>query len=545
MSAGCDRTDADGSQTPETTAATDAPVEQPVVAAAVPRLAVVIVVDQMRADYFERFDGQLEGGLARLATEGVRYVDAHHAHAITNTAPGHATISTGTHPAQHGIVSNKWLDDETGEKVMAVHDPTVAIIGKGEGSGISPKNLMREGLGDWVHEVYPEARVVSVSLKDRAAMMLGGKHPDAAIWYEDDLGRYTTSTYYGETLPAWVTSYNERDRATALFPAEGWTPLLPDEAYAGSRATTEKVNTYDDYALTKRFPHTIAGEGITAANTIRQTPWGDQMTLELARAAIDAEQLGADEVPDVLLVSLSGGDYVGHRYGPLSKEMHDYYLRMDRYLGEFLGDLDQRFGDDYVLAFTSDHGVVPAPEFSGIETAGRLEPKMVLPGLAKKAAKKAKLRGKELPEVTWTHGVEVIFGADVAEEKQAAFRKALVAELVALPEIADAFESRACLADDWASHSEQASAWANSYYPGRAADIFVQLAPGVVPYAAGSTHGTPYDFDNHVPIVLMTPDLPPAIVEREVHTVDVAPTVATMLGVAPPAWVMGEPLPTQ
>jgi len=541
MTAACDQrpsppdppvlADANG---PDPTPPSDAP-------AAKPKVVVVVIVDQMRADYFERFGPQLKGGLARLASRGVHFVDAHHAHAITNTGPGHATISTGTFPSHHGIVSNRWLDHATGQKVMAVDDPGHAILGK-DGHGVSPKNLLRPAIGDWVQATYPESIVVSLSLKDRAAMMLGGQRPNGAYWYDDALGGYTTSTWYREALPHWIDDYNAEDRATALF-GEGWVPLLGDDAYEVSRATTDKVNEYEDYALTTTFPHVIKREGITPRNTIRQTPFGDQMTLELARRALDAEAIGVDDVPDVLLLSLSGGDYVGHRYGPYSKEMHDYYLRMDRNLGEFLDELDRRFGDAYVLVFSSDHGVVPYPEVSGIESAARWDPKTQVQKLVASAARTAKLTNEERPEILWTHGVETVFPAGVDADKRGAFRAALAERLRALPQVADAFpieEMRAGL-----ERGEYAQAWTNSFVDGRSPDILVQFAPGVVPYAAGSTHGTPYDYDNHVPIVVLGSRYDAIEVTAPVRTVDIAPTIAAIVGADVPEGVDGQPLPLE
>lgn len=535
--AACDRPTAD-SQPPVPADADATPSPSADVPARRPRVVVVIVVDQMRADYFDRFEAQLQGGLARLAESGVFFTDAHHAHAITNTAPGHASISTGTFPSHHGIVSNTWLDHATGRKVMAVDDPAHRILGQ-EGPGISPKHLLRPAIGDWVQATHPESVVVSLSLKDRAAMMLGGLKPDGAYWFEDGQGAYTTSTWYRDELPAWVRDYDETARARVLY-GEGWVPLLDDATYGISRAVTDKVNEYGDYALTTRFPHTITREGVQPENTIRQTPFGDQMTLELARAAIDGEQIGADTVPDLLLISLSGGDYVGHRYGPYSWEMHDYYLRMDRYLGEFLTELDERFGDDYVVVFSSDHGVAPYPEVSDVKSAGRWDPKSEVPKLVDKAAKKSGLKRAQRPAIVWTHGVETVFPDGVDVEAQVSFRVALAEQLRALPQVADAFtveQMRTGL-----RRGDFAQAWMNSFVDGRSPDILVQLAEGVLPYPAGSTHGTPYPYDTHVPLVVMGSGYDAAKIRGPVRTVDIAPTIAEIVGAEVPDGVDGKPL---
>ena len=184
----------------------------------------------------------------------------------------------------------------------------------------------------------PDAIVVSMSIKDRAAILMGGKHPDAVVWYDDKVGGFTTSSFYADQPPAWMTAYNDKGRAEALYGDEGWTLSRPDAAYGNSRRETDPalISTFSGFSLTKQFPHVIAVDGKKPRNVVRDTPFGDQMLLELARDAITATHMGADDVADLLLIGISGGDYAGHRYGPDSVEIHDYFLRLDEQLGVFM-----------------------------------------------------------------------------------------------------------------------------------------------------------------------------------------------------------------
>jgi hypothetical protein len=510
-----------------------------------PRLVVVVVVDQMRYDYLERFGPQWRGGFARLLAEGRNFTEAYHEHALTETAPGHATISTGTDPAEHGIVSNRWLDRDTGAKVNAVDDLSAANLcdGLGEPVGVSPATLLREAVGDWAQAADPNAIVVAMAVKDRAAILLGGKRPDAALWYDHVFGGFTTSSYYAAARPAWVDAYNQKDRAAALYGESGWTLSRPDADYGSSRRSTapELVTEYSGYALTKQFPHVITDPSKAPRNVVRDLPFGDQMTLELAREAIATLDMGADEVSDLLLISLSNGDYAGHRYGPDSVETHDYYLRTDLALGELLADLDAQFGADYTLILTSDHGVVPMPEYSDIPGAGRFDFKTEIPKLLEQAVTELEL--SPAPTLAITHGVDLQFASTVPEAERARLRARLAELLRADPRVADAWtlDELARPAPTDGEAREYADAWRRSFHPKRSSDVLIQLAPGVVNYPEGTGHGTPYAYDQHVPLIVRGPGWSGTSSQR-VATLDIAPTIAALLGVPAPNDLDGTPL---
>lgn len=508
-----------------------------------PKLVVLIVVDQMRFDYFDRFGPQWQHGFKRLRAESRYFSAAYHEHALTETGPGHATISTGANPAGHGIVANHWLDRRRGTTINAVDDPSTTLIGSkpsaDPSASSSAANLLRTGVGDWVQAADPTAIVISMAVKDRAAILLGGKRPDAALWYDDALGGFVTSSFYDDDLPAWVDAYNAKSRARALYGEHGWTLSRAKHDYGDSRAITDPklVATFNDYSLTKQFPHVIDKHGKTPRNVIRDTPFADQMTLELAREAIAAEHMGADEVGDLLLIGLSAGDYAGHRYGPNSVEIHDYYLRIDAALGSFVADLDRSIGaDNYVLILTSDHGVAAMPEHSKLATAGRFEAKRELPKLLERAAATLKFDADAIPRVSLSHGVDLVFPTGVSEAERTRLRAGL-AELLREHElIADAWTRDELMTT--VQRNEFAAEWRRSFHPQRSSDILIQVAPGVSMYPDGTGHGTPYEYDQHVPLLIRGSGWSEVENER-VSTVDIAPTIASMLHVAVPEGVDG------
>lgn len=520
--------------------------DPPPATSAGPKLVLVIVVDQMRADYLERFDDQFEHGFRRLLDEGRVFTQASHQHAMTETAPGHATIVTGTPPSTHGIISNSWYDPAAGETITAVEDRGETIFGHEDAIGLSPSRLLREGVGDWMQAADPESVVVSISLKDRAAILLGGKRPDAAIWYDDSLGAYTSSSYYGEAVPAWVERYNALDRAKALYGDEGWTLMYGPERYAASRAQTkpELVTTYHDYALTKRFPHVIAVEGKQPRHVMRDTPFGDRMTVELALATVTTQKMGRDASPDLLLLSLSGGDYAGHRYGPGSIEIHDYYLHLDEALGDLLTELDNALGSDaYVALLTSDHGVAPMPEYGELASAGRFVGNHELPAMLAAAAEAVGLASDQIPAFVYSHGPHLQFVPELDEATRAEFRAALATVARAHPLVADAWTREELLGT--ATRNDDVRAWRRSFHPDRSPDVLVQLEQGVATHPEGTGHGTPYPYDQHVPLIVLGAGAPGTTYAEPVHVVDIAPTIATLVGVSMPKDLDGQPLPLE
>lgn len=521
-------------------ACSDADEPLPVAAADVavdtPALVVVIVVDQMRHDYLRRFESEWHDGFARLLAEGLSFEQFRHSHGLTETAPGHATLATGSVPARHGIVANAIRrPDQPGEQSI-VADPEVHMLGRAAttAKGASPRALLREGVGDWLQRAHPDAVVISIAAKDRAAVLLGGKQPDLALWLTSD--SHSTSSHYAESLPAWVSGYDSSARADALF-GRAWLPLRAPEAYRhAQRIIDPRIQDITDSPLSVHFPHVIQAADARASRVIRWTPFADAMTLELARAAIEHEGMGSDEVPDLLLLSLSGGDYIGHRFGPDSMEMYDYYYRLDALLGEFMRFLDARVAGDCVVVLTSDHGVAELPEFSPWSTAGRFLPADEVPPLV---ASLADAQGIAAPQLGYSQGIDLYFEDAVDAAARAAFRMALAEQLRRHPRIADAWTSDELAGG--AAHGEHGLAWLHGFHPDRSSDILLEFEPGVVVAMFGTGHGTPHDYDRHVPLLIMGLGRS-GRVDTPAWSVDLAPTLAAVLRIEAPADLDGRSL---
>src|SRR6266566_189699 len=308
-----------------------------------PKLVVVITVDQMRPDYFTRWKSQLSGGLAQLANEGAFFTDGYQDHAVTETAPGHSTILSGLWPAHTGIISN----------TEGVQDSLAPLLGT-TGPGASPRRFRGTTLFDWLKASDPTARALSVSRKDRGAILPIGHAKEQVYWYQS--GLFTTSKYYSDTLPAWVQSFNARHLP---FKAANttWTLLLPDSAYK-----EEDNEPWENGGAGVVFPHRLPPDSVQAAAAVAGVPAMDSLTLLFALEGFEALHLGRKGT-DLLAVSLSTTDAVGHAFGPDSREIHDQVLRLDHYLAWFLKRLTDRVGrDNIVIVLTSDHGVTSYPE---------------------------------------------------------------------------------------------------------------------------------------------------------------------------------------
>ena len=517
-----------------------------------PPLVVVISVDQMRADYLDRFGDLFTGGLSRLLERGAVFTNAHHAHGITDTATGHATISTGVHPARSGIVGNEWYDRAERRSVYAVADTASPIAGYAPNSGRSPRRLLRPTVGDWLKAASPESRVFSVALKDRAAILLGGHRADGVYWYFLSTGRIVTSAYYDERAPAWVETFNTSRPAAARY-HDTWTRLLPEESYDRSRE--------DDFAAERNrsgpvFPHWMATDGDGPTDyyyrfTFPRTPFADERTLAFAREVVEHEAIGADSIPDLLFIGCSAADFLGHVYGPYSHEVQDYYLRLDGYLGAFFDFLDERVRPDrYVVVFTADHGVSPLPEelVRRGTAAGRYNGR-VIDRLADSVVR-ASFDAGEIslrPRVRRVgHGLTFVFegGHTLPGNELRVLRRRVAAAVVDLPFIAAAHtfdELSVAGTDDTVGYR---AAMARSFHPDRSGDVVLVTEPHFVAVSSmhNTTHGSPYPYDTHVPLILAGPGVAAGTHSGRVHTVDVAPTIAAVLGISPPGDLDGRSL---
>jgi predicted AlkP superfamily pyrophosphatase or phosphodiesterase len=512
-----------------------------------PQLVVVVVVDQMRADYLTRWQGHFTGGLHRMITEGALFTNAVHDHAATLTATGHATIATGCLPSQHGITGNKFWERDSVKSVGAVEDKLTMLVGGSAGTGASPKRLLRQSIGDWLKLQSPNSKVVSASLKDRAAVLLGGFKSDGVYWYDPTTGNFVSSTHYLETLPPSVTSFNNSG-AKDSWTDSSWTKfdsLLP---YQGLDSVPDEND-----GIHVTFPHAISPNGDTSRakyyDGLWETPFADALLLQFGADLIVHNEMGVDSIADILMLSLSAADLIGHSYGPDSHEIQDYYLRLDKYFGEFLGVLDTVVGrNNYLIVMTSDHGACPFPSFE--KSRGNDQGRRVLSKEYKHDV--AAALTAEFPRYTHVESLLISVSGGFVIDTAAAQRYA-VNDSTLTKRAAKAIESIPYVANVFTYHQLSAITsgnrpyerlFRNSFHPDRAPDLTVRLREWVyiMDSARGTTHGTPYHYDTGVPLLFFGATVRGGSNSSSVRTIDIPPTIAKMLGIAVPPDIDGKSL---
>jgi predicted AlkP superfamily pyrophosphatase or phosphodiesterase len=494
-----------------------------------PKLVLFITVDAMRPDYFTRFESQLTGGLGRLYRGGAFFTNGFQDHAITETAPGHSVTMSGRFPVHTGIQANS----------AGVNDQAVSLI-EAQGLGASPFRFRGTTLTDWLIAKDPRTRVLSVSRKDRAAILPIGRSKQPVFWYSWN-GKFTTSTYYGSTLPDWVKAFNAR-QLPASYAGRSWQPLLPASAY----------NEPDSVPIESggrgfMFPHTEPSSPDSAAAFLPDFPWMDDVTLQLALAGVNALKLGAGPQTDLLAVSLSTTDAVGHRYGPDSREIHDQILRLDQFLGAFLDSLfKMRNERDVVIALTADHGLTPFPEVHGHDRntgAVRVNLKPVLDRLDSSLVA-AGVPGGQSSYVNWFYqGRGFNFDSGVLELDRAALAKARInvdsllralrADFLKVPGVARADKISELARADTVSDNV-ARRWLHMFVNEDRAAMVVSLAPyNYWDTYASAQHGSPNDSDARVPILFYGSAIRPGRYAEFARVADMAPTLAAVAHVTP------------
>ncbi|MES3003226.1 MAG: alkaline phosphatase family protein [Pseudomonadota bacterium] len=512
-----------------------------------PRLVVFLVVDGLPQRQVLAYRDQLApDGFARFLDRGAWFADAHYQHAFTVTAAGHATMLTGAYPHRTGIIGNEWRDQATGAEVYNTGDTTAKYIGHETKAldGTSPRNLKAETVGDVLRRADPRSKVIAISGKDRGAILPAGKTGTAYMYMSAD-GQFASTTFYMPQHPAWVNEFNARKPADRYFKTE-WKPVLPEAAYARS------VPDGTPWLRGGKLPMMMGTPADTAPNPAFYSglllgPYADILSLEFARAAIAGEQLGRDDAPDILSVSLSGHDYVNHQWSAESRMSQDHFLQLDRMLQSFFQDLDATLGKDgYVAVLTADHGFMPSPEFNlakGVD-AGRISFSQVLGRLNAGMVQR-------FGEGKWVIGNS---SASLLLDKKLIAQRQLDADAVAdearrllLTEagFATAYTRRELLSGSRAGspHFEASERAWNKDVSG---EVQFTLKPGWMFGSSRSiaTHGSPYDYDNHVPILMYGPKWVKAgRVDSQVEVVDIAPTLSRMLHVAAPPSAEGRPLP--
>jgi predicted AlkP superfamily pyrophosphatase or phosphodiesterase len=510
-------------------------------AIAPPALVVVIVVDQMCPYHLDGFQDVYTGGFKRLLDEGVVFEQAYHDHAKTHTSPGHATIATGTVPARHGIVANRWYDRKHGfADTYSARDTSVSLVSRPDVAGASPHNLLTETIGDRLKSKSPDSKVIAVALKDYAAVMMGGRQPDAVYWYNMDTGKYCSSTYYMTVYPQWVAEFNAARHADGYLDAV-WTKTKPETRFERSREDAFATEADGEHTT---FPYSLSGVaeamGESFYDFLRHTPFADELTLRFAAAIVDNESLGRDEATDLLFVGCSAADYVGHEWGPYSQEAEDYYLRLDGFLETFFQLLDSKVGPgEYTVVLTSDHGVLPMPEqltARGTD-AGRIAPKRYAADVDGVAARVARDLGVTVDVVRLTKRGLVLNDTAAAEAgiTPARLRARVAQELGELPYIADVFTYDELLAGGGSVQRQHFPLFVNNFHPDRGPDLYVVLAMNYLLSGSGlgTTHGSCYDYDRRVPLVFLGKGVRGERLPHPARTVDIVPTLARVMGIDP------------
>ncbi|MEY4939263.1 MAG: Alkaline phosphatase PafA precursor [Verrucomicrobiota bacterium] len=527
-----------------------------------PGLAVVIAIDQFRSDYLTRFRPYFgQGGFKRLLEGGAEYQNCHYRHAVTITAPGHATILSGVHANVHGITANEWLDRDSWMMMNSVEDRAAPLVGVDAGkagpallaekSGRSPRNFHATTVGDQLKLRHgANSKVFAASNKDRSAILLGGALADGAYW--DENGRFVTSRYYRPALPAWIEAFNAERRADAKFGAT-WDRLRDAAIYDAVQGPDDAPGETADFGFTRTLPKKVTGgaDKITPKfyTAFDNSPFSAVFLGEFVERAIREEKLGHHAATDLLCVSFSQIDVMGHSYGPDSHEMMDSVLRLDRVIASLLDCLDREVGlANCLIVLTADHGGAPMPERvqalnPGIP-AGRVNNADV-DAAARKALDSA-FGGLAAGELWFTrdnagfHLRPTALAAKNVRAEDAA--RVLKESVLALPYIAAAFTRAEILAAPPEGES-LAAMMRRSYFPPRDRDVVYVTKPYFfVKPASGTSHGSPYAYDTNVPQLWYGAGIAPGIHRERVGVDDIAPTLASLLGVPEPPQAQGRRL---
>jgi predicted AlkP superfamily pyrophosphatase or phosphodiesterase len=505
-----------------------------------PKLVVVIAVDQLRADYMERFRPYFgPGGFNLFLQRGANFAQARYEHSTTSTCPGHAVILTGSYGQVNGIIANDWYDVKRGRETYCAEDSTTTLIGSSQ-PGRSPRNLFGATVGDALKmNTGGQSRVVTVSAKDRSAIMLGGHLGDAAYWIVDTL--FVTSTYYRSDLPAWAREFNAGHPIAKYF-GRKWERVLPAAAYAGMGPDDEPPER-DEAGLGRVFPHPV-----TDGEAFDRSPFLNEVTAEFAMRAVTAEGLGKDTIPDLLGISFSANDRVGHTFGPESHEVMDVTVRLDRLLARLLGFLDRTVGRGNVLVvLTADHGVAPMPETLARlhpgTAARRLHPAVI--DTAVTAAMVARYGAAPAPGWISYHDTPLLYLNRSAlaarrislEEAQEVARAAVLS----VPGVHEAltFAELVRLRDAGAE-----SGAVRSFHPARSGDVYYRLEPywQSTDDSTGTDHGSGWLYDQRVPVLWHGPGVVPGTYQGAAAVADIAPTLSAFLGLIEPGGAQGRVL---
>jgi hypothetical protein len=479
-----------------------------------PKLILAIVIDQFRYDYLTRFRTEYHGGFDRLLTDGAVFTNARYEHFPTVTAIGHSTFLSGATPAISGIIGNEWYDRQDGKLVTSVGDPNTQLLGGGPGrTASSPRRLLVDTIGDELKMATGgKARVIGISLKDRAAILPSGHMADGAYWFDTVSGSFVSSSFYFADLPGWVEDFDA---------------TRPADQYRGA--------TWLNHTMTQDLRHLYSD--------VDASPFGNELVERFAERAIEAEQMGRHDVTDLLAVSFSSNDYVGHKVGPDSPDVHEMSLRTDRMLATLFAAVDKAVGMQNVLVvLTADHGVAPVPE---VNAQRRMPGGRLASGEISKAVQAALV--KKYGEGSWIASsaeYSIYLNLDLVAQKnldRAAVNRAAAEAALNLPHVFRVY-TREQLMGGAALDDHVGRRVMNGYYVRRGPDVEVLLEPYWIFSATGASHGTTFDYDTHVPVIFMGTGIHARQYDGNIAPNDIAPTLATILGIETPSGSVGRVL---
>ncbi len=511
-----------------------------------PKLVVGIVVDQMRWDYLYRFNPlfKANGGFRRMMGEGFSCDNTLIPYAPSVTAPGHTCVYTGSVPAVHGITGNAWWDNQQMRSVYCSEDKTVTGVGSRtiEDGQMSPKNMLTTSVCDELRLATNfQSKVIGIAIKDRGAILPAGHSANAAYWYEGSTGNFISSSWYMTQLPAWVQQFNGRKIVDSLYKLN-WKLSLPAQEYA--KYATNDAKTYESRPLGRDatgFPYDLSAFIGKDYSKIAPTPWGNTLTVEMAKAAIEAEGLGKGSATDFLALSFSSPDYVGHSFGPNSIEQVDDFIRLDEELGRLFAYLDATVGKgQYTTFLTADHAVAHIPGFMKEHKL----PQGLFDDAGVRNALNAQIKTKYGVDnaIISTYNYQVALNhprIDSAKADEWAIRKMIIDSLKRNPAIANAFP----VADIMTVPINKTlrEMLANGYYPSRSGDIQIILKPGYIEGGlTGTTHGSWYPYDAHIPLLWYGWGIKKGKTKRETYMTDIAPTLSAILNIQMPSGSVGK-----
>ena len=525
--------------------------------AARPRLVVGIVVDQMRQEYLYRFANKFgEGGFKRLMNGGYMLRNAHFNYVPTYTGPGHASIFTGSTPAIHGIIGNDWYDKTLKKLVKCVGDERQKAVGSiGARGAVSPWRLLSTTITDELKlATQMRSKVIGISIKDRGAVLPSGHKPDGAYWYDARTGGFITSTYYlkfpaQETLEVWVNTFNALNLREKYL-SQPWNTVLPIDQYTESGPDDSPYETVFKGKEKPVFPYNLPElRKLVGFDLLTSTPFGDDLLTDFAKAALDGEELGKDDTPDFLTISYSCTDIIGHAMGPNSVEVEDAYIRLDKNLQDLFGELDKKVGQGkYTVFLTSDHGVADVPQYlmDNSMPAGYFKLAEMETGLNEFLLKY--FPGKRIVENISNDQVFLNQELFVGDPKSSGIDLLIATQLItrylmSTPGVLQVFtESTLRQAD---THGNGIKGMlASGYNHKRSGDIVFILEPGWMSsmYATGTTHGTSYTYDTHVPVLFYGAGIKKGSSVQYHPITDIAPTLSILLNIKFPSGCTGQPI---